>query len=84
MSGGAGRRASRRFAFGADGGGAEGETGTRIRTEQKVSLLHIELAEERIRQLERDAARYAARDGALRGHRAAGVHPLRRLLRTLR
>jgi hypothetical protein len=61
--------------------GPDHSTGIKIETEQKVSMLSLELAQERIRELERISA-YRYRRA--RSRREAGVRPLRRLLLILR
>jgi hypothetical protein len=56
-------------------------TGIKIEREQKVSLLSLELAQERIRELERISA---YRHKRVRPRQKASVRPLRRLLLILR
>jgi hypothetical protein len=55
--------------------------GIKIETEQKVSMLSLELAQERIRELERV---YAHRHRRVRTRREARIRPLRRLRLILR
>jgi hypothetical protein len=55
--------------------------GSKIETEQKVSLLSLELAQERIRELERMSA---YRHKRVQSRQKASVRPLRRLLLILR
>ena len=55
--------------------------GIKIETEQKVSLLSLELAQERIRELERIST---YRHKRVRSRQKASVRPLRRLLLIVR